>query len=172
MTNQNGTSIVLIIIGVILLILAFLIGNNVDATETPKMARYKAARTQEAYYTKLARTRVQRAETKAKRSATSTAQSFVAQSFMAEISGYSAVETCGDTCTMANGQQAYYGSVACPRRLPLGTVVDIAGLGTFVCADRTAQWVDGRFDVFFGYTQADYNRAIQFGSPMRLVTIK
>lgn len=92
-------------------------------------------------------------------------------SFTAEISAYTAIETCGATCNMSNGEPAYYGAAACPRRLAIGTWINIEGLGVFVCKDHTAQWVDGRFDVFFGYTQADHDRAIQFGSPVRLVTI-
>lgn len=134
-----------------------------DAYQTPEIGRSRAARAQMAHYANLNLKRVQRAKSEAKQSAV--------ESFTAEISAYTAIETCGTTCTMANGQQAYYGSVACPRRIPLGTLVDIHGLGVFTCADRTAQWVDGRFDVFFGYTEADYERAKQFGSPWRTVTI-
>lgn len=31
---------------------------------------------------------------------------------------------------------------------------------------------DGRYDVFLGYKQADYDRAIQFGVQKRKITIK
>lgn len=93
------------------------------------------------------------------------------QSFYATVTGYTAVETCGSTCTMANGQQAYYGAVACPRRIALGTLVNIEGMGVFKCTDRTATWVDGRFDIFFGYSKADHQRAINFGKQTRLITI-
>lgn len=115
------------------------------------------------YHTKLAQTKKKAAMERIKQSHLTT--------FYAQISAYTAVETCGSTCTMSNGQEAYYGSIACPRRLALGTTVNIEGLGVFVCADRTAQWVDGRFDVFFGYTQEDYQRAKQWGVQTRLVTI-
>lgn len=82
-----------------------------------------------------------------------------------EISAYSSVESChtGRDCLMASGRQAYIGSVACPRTLKLGTRVVIGGLGEFVCEDRTAERLEGRFDVFMGYGGEAYQRAKNFG---------
>lgn len=87
----------------------------------------------------------------------------------ATITAYSAVETCSTHCIMASGNTAYVGAAACPRSIPLGKVVTIDGIGEFICEDRTATRVDGRFDLFFGYSQEDYNRAIAFGKQQRRV---
>lgn len=92
---------------------------------------------------------------------------------LATISAYTGVETCKNTaCIMANGKRAHIGAAACPRRLKLGTIVTIEGLGDFVCSDRTAKRYDGRYDLFLGYEQTDYQRALQFGIQKRKVTIK
>lgn len=93
------------------------------------------------------------------------------ETYTATVTAYTAIETCRDRCTMASGKQAYVGAAACPRDIPLGTWVDIQGIGIVVCEDRTAQRVDGRFDVFFGYAADDYARAIQFGKSQREITI-
>lgn len=88
------------------------------------------------------------------------------------VTAYTGVESCQNSgCLMANGQRAYVGAAACPRRMKFGSKVTIAGLGTYSCADRTATWVDGRVDLFFGYTESDYQRAIQFGKQVKLVTL-
>lgn len=88
------------------------------------------------------------------------------------VTAYTGVESCQNSgCLMANGQRAYVGAAACPRRMNLGSKVTIEGLGTYTCADRTATWVDGRVDLFFGYTQEDYQRAKQFGKQVKLVTL-
>jgi len=93
------------------------------------------------------------------------------EQWKANVTAYTAIETCKDRCIMANGKRAYYGAAACPRRIPLGTLIDVDGLGVFVCEDRTAQWTDGNIDIFFGYEQADYQRAIQFGAQVKTITI-
>ena len=50
----------------------------------------------------------------------------------------------------ANGKPPVEGvTCAGPRRLPLGTVVWIEGVGRRVVTDRTARRYDGRFDVYF-----------------------
>lgn len=93
------------------------------------------------------------------------------KSYFATVTAYTAVETCKTSCTMASGKPAYIGAAACPRSIPLGTVIKIDGIGEVTCEDRTAVRVDGRFDVFFGYTQADHTRAINWGRPTKKVTI-
>ena len=68
---------------------------------------------------------------------------------MAEISFFSELDSChtGKSCLMANGKKAAIGYVACPRRIKLGTKILING-AKYECGDRTAKWVDGRFDIF------------------------
>lgn len=79
------------------------------------------------------------------------------------VTAYSAVESCHyEGCVMASGKKAYVGAVACPRYLKLGTKV-MLGDKVYTCEDRTAVRYDGRFDIFFGYEQADYQRALRFG---------
>ena len=80
------------------------------------------------------------------------------------ISHYSSVDSChtGEDCLMANGRRAYIGAVACPRSVPLGVLIEINGQN-LECADRTAKWVDGRYDVFTGYGKEARERAIELG---------
>lgn len=57
-------------------------------------------------------------------------------------------------------------TVAGPRSLPLGTVVEIQLDGRwhrYTVQDRTAKRFDGRFDVFYGYRPEDHARALEFG---------
>ena len=92
---------------------------------------------------------------------------------IATVTGYTAIESCSNTgCHMANGEKAYVGAIACPRKLSFGTVVTIEGFGDLICSDRTALRFDGRYDVFMGYTQEDYQKAIQFGKRQLKVIIK
>lgn len=94
------------------------------------------------------------------------------EEFYAVVTGYSAIETCkGTNCHMSNGKKAYVGAAACPRRIPFGTLVSIDGIGVVRCEDHTALWTEGRFDVFFGYSQADYQAAKQWGKRTKLITI-
>ena len=88
----------------------------------------------------------------------------------ATISQYSKVETCPTTvCITASGTTpARHRTVACPRYLKLGTRVAIAGQ-EYICEDRTAytnyqgRKVEGRFDIYAGDTQRDYEAALRFG---------
>lgn len=73
---------------------------------------------------------------------------------------------------MANGKKAEISYAACPREIPLGTMIEIEGLGTYECGDRTAEWVDGRYDLFTGYGQEAYDQAINNGIQYKKVTIK
>jgi len=85
----------------------------------------------------------------------------------AEISGYSAElsQTDSDPETMASGKKVYLGAIACPRRYPFGTKIEIRD-NTYTCEDRMALKNDGKFDILFS-TRAE---AIQFGR--RTLTIR
>lgn len=88
----------------------------------------------------------------------------------AVVTGYSAIESCTyENCIMASGKPAYKGAVACPRSIPLGTKVEILGK-EFTCEDRTHPRYDGRFDIFYGYTQLDHDRAWRAGIKTTTVT--
>jgi len=63
---------------------------------------------------------------------------------------------------MASGRSAYVGAVACPRKLPLGSKVKIAGK-LLTCEDRTAKRFDGAFDIFQGYGPDAQKKAIRWG---------
>jgi len=83
---------------------------------------------------------------------------------VAWVTAYSEIDSCHYAgCPMANGIKAQKGYAACPRNVKLGTKVWIEGFGELICGDRTAKWVDGRYDIFFGYGQGSYDKAIQFG---------
>lgn len=57
-----------------------------------------------------------------------------------------------------------------PRGYKLGTKVRIDGK-TYECGDRTAQWVDGRWDIFLGYGIEAYHLALQNGLKTKIVEI-
>lgn len=82
---------------------------------------------------------------------------------IAEITAYSEIDSCHyEGCPMANGVKAQVGYVACPRSMQHGTKVEIDGV-KYECGDRTAKRFDGRFDIFMGYGQESYDKAIEFG---------
>lgn len=87
------------------------------------------------------------------------------QGMIREVTAYSELDSChtGKSCLMANRQKAHIGAVACPRNIKLGTRVKIGDFGIFTCEDRTALWVDGRFDIFMGYGTSSYEKATDFG---------
>jgi hypothetical protein len=68
----------------------------------------------------------------------------------AYVTGYNTVpaQTSPTPCTAADGADICGRSdtVACPRRIGFGTVVEIRG-ATFVCDDRLARKYDTRFDI-------------------------
>src|SRR3990167_1965141 len=81
----------------------------------------------------------------------------------AEVSAYSEIDSCHyQNCIMANGKPAKVGYVACPRSVALGTIVELLGT-TYECGDRTAKWVDGRYDVFMGYGKEAHTKSLEFG---------
>ena len=66
------------------------------------------------------------------------------------VTGYNtiAAQTDNTPCIAASGADicGRFDVVACPRSLPLGTLVEIRG-ATYVCEDRTRRKFDGRFDI-------------------------
>lgn len=68
----------------------------------------------------------------------------------AYVTGYNTVpdQTDGTPCTAASGADicGRHDAAACPRRIGLGTVVEIRGT-TYVCEDRLAKKYDNRFDI-------------------------
>ena len=61
--------------------------------------------------------------------------------------------------TMANGEPVHEGAIACPRRIALGTTVEVEGMGEYVCKDRLSEKYDDRFDIWV----PEYEQAILFG---------
>ena len=81
----------------------------------------------------------------------------------ATVTAYSEYDSCHyENCEMASTKRAYVGAVACPREIELGTKVIILGR-EFTCEDRTALRFNGRYDIFMGYGQEAYNKAVNFG---------
>ena len=82
---------------------------------------------------------------------------------IATVTAYSSVDSCHyPNCITASGKRAYVGGVACPRKLKLGTKVEIFGK-IYTCEDRTAVRFDGRYDIFKGYGNEAHRKAIIFG---------
>ena len=83
----------------------------------------------------------------------------------AEVTAYSKAETCPDEeCITSSGKVAVQGIVACPRAIPLGSVVWINGQ-EYECADRTHIRFDGRYDIFMD----SYEEALSWGRQKLLV---
>jgi hypothetical protein len=90
----------------------------------------------------------------------------------AEVSKYTAQETCPTDCINAAGERPVAGvSIACPRQYHLGQLLTVENK-SYRCDDRTHQQYDGRFDIFEGYSQEDYQRALEFGVQVLPVVIK
>ena len=87
---------------------------------------------------------------------------------MAWVTAYNCLD--GGECMMASGGRAFVGAVACPRSVPLWTKVKI-GVWTYTCLDRTSEYIDGTYDLFFGYGQNAYNNAVEFGRQWKQVEI-
>ena len=68
----------------------------------------------------------------------------------AYVTGYNTVpaQTDSDPCTAASGANicGRRDAVACPRKIGLGTVIEIRGT-TYVCEDRLAKKYNQRFDI-------------------------
>ena len=79
------------------------------------------------------------------------------------ISFYTDIDSCHHKgCLNASGRKPQFGDTACPRAIPLNTIVHIQG-EDYVCADRTAKWVDGRYDIFLGYGEEKHKQAKRMG---------
>jgi 3D (Asp-Asp-Asp) domain-containing protein len=53
-----------------------------------------------------------------------------------------------DTGTMASGKQTYKGAVAVSdRRIPMGTKIYLEEFGEMTVEDKTAKWVDTKFEL-------------------------
>lgn len=95
--------------------------------------------------------------------ATTTPVKMSSPTFRAHVTAYTGVESCHyEGCITASGKRAYVGGVACPRKYKLGTRVRINSI-EYTCEDRTALRYDGRFDIFFGFTQEAHKNALRFG---------
>ncbi len=70
------------------------------------------------------------------------------QEVRAETTMYNPVpeQTDGDPDIMASGKRVYIGAIACPREIPLGSIVEIEG-EYYICEDRTAVKHNGVFDI-------------------------
>lgn len=86
---------------------------------------------------------------------------------IAIVTAYCACHVC---CSVHNGGRAANRlypvvgvTVAGPRSVPFGTVVDISGVGRRIVEDRTDLKYDGRWDVFVGRDQGAHRRAKVFG---------
>jgi 3D (Asp-Asp-Asp) domain-containing protein len=89
----------------------------------------------------------------------------------ADVTQYSKVETCPHhQCQTASGRyidETDTDVIACPRKYKLGSRVIIDGK-EYICEDRTAEWVDGRWDVWAG---DDYAGAIKWGVRRKQILI-
>lgn len=82
---------------------------------------------------------------------------------IAEVTKYSAIETCGETCVTASGvHPGPNRTLACPRSIQLGTRVNIDGRW-YTCEDRLNLRYDSRFDIYAGASQSDYEEALKWG---------
>jgi hypothetical protein len=91
---------------------------------------------------------------------------------VARVTAYSELDSCHypdgrGGCLNAYNQSIQDGEIACPLSYKKGTKIEIDGIGTFTCMDKTAQWVQDRnmtFDIWFGYGVEAYREAIEFGA--------
>lgn len=82
---------------------------------------------------------------------------------LATVTAYSELDSCSNfKCIMANGESASEGSIACPRKLKLGSKVEILGV-VYTCSDRTALKFDGRYDIWMGRGKEGHDRSIKWG---------
>lgn len=95
--------------------------------------------------------------------------------YTARVTKYTLQESChfrkGNFCPAANGKEPVAGkTVACPRHLPLGTKVKIAG-NVYECTDRYSRWVQEKHGDTYDIFTTDYQAAIQWGAQQLTVTI-
>jgi len=72
------------------------------------------------------------------------------------VTGYSStVDQCDSSPFItASGTHVRYGTMACPPQYPLGTMVTIDNMGTFVCEDRGGAIKGNHFDMWFASREA------------------
>lgn len=90
---------------------------------------------------------------------------------VATVTAYNTVEAQSDSspCQAAGGYICGRTDVvACPRILPLGTWVQIEGMGRYECMDRTAAKFGDRYDISF---DKDIQAAKQFGKRQLNVSV-
>lgn len=94
-----------------------------------------------------------------------------AETVTATVTAYNTVaaQTDSTPCIAATGDNicGRRDVAACPRRVPLGTWVEIKGI-RYECLDRTARKYDGRYDISF---DKDVQGALNWGIPRVKVTI-
>ncbi|MFT5831652.1 MAG: 3D (Asp-Asp-Asp) domain-containing protein [Candidatus Paceibacteria bacterium] len=94
-----------------------------------------------------------------------------AETVTATVTGFNTVEGQTDStpCIAASGDNicGRRDVVACPRRVPLGTWVEIKGK-RYECLDRTHSKYNGRYDISFG---KDVQAALNWGRRRVAVTI-
>jgi len=86
----------------------------------------------------------------------------------ATITGYNAEvgQTDATPNIMASGKNVYVGAIACPRKYPFGTKVEIDGI-IYTCEDRLNIKYDNRFDIYF----ESYEDAINWGKQTKQIII-
>lgn len=97
---------------------------------------------------------------------------WVKESFYAETTAYTKIETCPNKkCVAADGTMPEkLRTIACPRRYEFATKIRIDGR-EYRCNDRTRSDLNGRFDIYFGDTKDDYERAIKYGKQTKIIEI-
>lgn len=66
----------------------------------------------------------------------------------AQASAYTAGDGYTPGVTMANGEVVHVGAIACPRRIALGTRIELQDIGVFTCKDRMAARYQNTFDIY------------------------
>ena len=94
---------------------------------------------------------------------------------IATITNYSEFDSCHypteGGCLTKSGTIATEGrTAACPRTLPIGTVIDVAG-HQWICEDWYNADLSRRFDLFVGMGLEAHYRAIEFGARKMAVII-
>ena len=97
-------------------------------------------------------------------------QIMVTNIITAVVTAYCACQTCcGPNAkgTCANGKKPIQGvTIAGPRRLPFGTIVEVSG-HRYIVQDRLAKRYDTRFDIFM----SNHAEARRFGIQTNLITV-
>jgi len=96
----------------------------------------------------------------------------VLDEFVAVVTAYSEIDSChtGASCLMASGKKAYVGAIACPRNIKFGTRVLIDDK-PYTCEDRVSTKYPERFDIFMGYGEKSYEKAIKYGKQNKEIKI-